>query len=188
MGVGLQKVRRGEVETSKARWEKAQEEMRVAKEKNKAAIDELKLWCEAHTTCELNFLETREALRGSMHTRFEKYSRLKDAVGDPDAELDRLRVNLEEANEAGVGVWDEGLIVSATEKIKFFEDFNVFKETLDKSKEEPITEPAAREEFAASVAALRDLLKTLGSKKVPIPSDLNEEELLSQADEMLKEP
>merc|ERR1712039_571730 len=185
---GLQEVLRAEVETSKARWERAQEAMIAAKEENKASIEKLKKWCEEHTTSDMNFLETREALRGSMQSRFEKYSRLKDAVDDADADAERMKRCVEEAEQAGVGVWDEKLMETSGQKISFFESFASFKETLEKAKEEPLADPAAREEFAQSLTSLRELLSTLVKKKVPILPDLNEEELFAQADEMLKEP
>merc|ERR1712176_1020125 len=132
--------------------------------------------------------ETREALRGSMHTRFEKYSRLKDAVEDADADAERMKRCFEEAEQAGVGVWDEKLMETGGQKISFFDSFAAFKETLEKAKEEPMTDAASREDFANSLTNLRELLSTLAKKKVPLLPDMNEEELFAQAEELLKEP
>merc|ERR1712151_85605 len=98
--LGLQEVGKAEVKASRERWDQAQEEMNASKEKNKAAIESLKQWCDEHTIADFRFLESREALRGGMQARFEKYSRLKDAIADAEAELERLRTCLDDAVQA----------------------------------------------------------------------------------------
>jgi len=185
--LGLQEVRKAELESSAARWEKVFEETEAAKEKNKALLEELARWREEHADKKMQFLEEREALRAKLELRMGRQAALKDIFRD-SADTEALQKALEEAEEAGVGVWDGELVESVGMKVRFLEAVASLKVATEKPAEELLPDPTSREAFAKSLAEAKELCQKLRERKAPLPTDLGEDELFDKADELAKEP
>lgn len=184
--LGLQELRRSEVEASAARWEKASGEMEEAKERNKTLLEELAQWREDHAGMKMQFMEAREALCEKLKIRMEKHAALKDVAGNAEsAEVAPLQQALQEAEEAGVGTWDKDLIEMAGMKVRFFEALVALKANLERPPEEVLAEPDARQEFAKGLDDAKDAREWLLKCRAPLPQDLGEEELFAQAEGLL---
>merc|ERR1712023_318020 len=79
---GAAEVQQGELEASIAKWEKIQEEVTAAKERNAQALVDLTKWSEDSAGTEPKFTELRETLKGGLQLRYQARQALKDLVGD----------------------------------------------------------------------------------------------------------
>lgn len=185
--LGLQELRKTELDASAARWETVFAEMESAKERNRTLLEDLSRWREEHATMKMEFMEEREALRSKLMVRVDKQAVLKD-VFEQSADTTALQQALHEAEESGVGTWDGTLMETAGLKLHFLEAIAALKASVEKPLEELFPDTAAREAFIKSIAETKDLCKQLRERKAPLPADLGEEELLAQAKTLSQEP
>jgi len=188
--VGLQEVRQETVSSSQAEWESITAEMVSAKDKNLGLLAELAVWQEKRAGSKLKFLEEREKLKDGLQLRFQKQSDLNECVSNPErVDTNNLNSTLESAKEAGVGVWNPELMEKAELKLGFLEALAALKATTTSAEtEQPLADAAAREAFAKSVEAAKELRAKIKAKKVRLSPELAVDEAFEKAEELLKEP
>jgi len=179
---GVAEVQQGELEATIAKWEKIQEEVTTAKERNAQALVELTKWSEDSALVECKFTELRETLRGGLGLRYQAKQALKDLLGDAEkTDLAELQTVLEEANLQEVGVWDAELVENGSEKKAFMEDFGALRDRLSRLEAEPLADQESRDALSKLSASVSQRQKLLKQKKLPLPPDMLEKELLQQA-------
>eukprot|EP00930_Biecheleria_cincta_P037255 TRINITY_DN25548_c0_g1_i1.p1 TRINITY_DN25548_c0_g1~~TRINITY_DN25548_c0_g1_i1.p1 ORF type:complete len:1495 (+),score=364.04 TRINITY_DN25548_c0_g1_i1:66-4550(+) len=153
--LGARAARTTEVEESDARWQKAQEDLDTAKERNVNYTQEMRQWREDRSAAPggaqaAKFAPQRDALRGALRGRLEKCAILKAAALDPDrTDPEPLRAAIQEAETSGANHWDVELMDKATCKLRVL-DATVALRTGFAAAETKIEEAAAA---AASLGA-----------------------------------
>jgi len=179
---GAAEVQQGDLEASIAKWEKIQEGVTSAKERNAQALVELTKWSEESAEKEAQFRELRESLRGGLQLRYQAKAALKDLVGDAEKlDVTELQTALEEADKQEVATWDAELVENGSEKKIFIEDFTALRERLSKLEAEPLADQESRDALSKLSASVGQRQKLLKQKKLPLPPDMLEKELLQQA-------
>jgi len=183
---GTAEVRKEELENSIAKWAKIQEEVATAIDRNKQALIDLTAWSEKTVSTEPKFMEIRESMRNSLQSRYQAKQALKDLVGNAE-KLDAAEIQtaLEQAETQEVRVWDEELVETGGEKKSFIEDFNALKDRLSRLEAEPLSDEDSREALSKLSSSVGKLQTQLKSKKVPLPEEMLDKELLQKASEAI---
>jgi len=183
---GSAEVRQSELESTIAKWEKIQEEVTQAKERNAQALIDLTAWSEKTAGVAPQFKELRETLRNDLQQRYAAKSALKDFVDDAEKlDVAELQAVLEEAERQEVSVWDAELVSTGGQKKVFIEDFTSLRDRLGKLEAEPLADEASRGDLSKLAASVGQLQKELKKKKLALPPNMFEEELLQQASEAI---
>lgn len=183
---GSAQVRQSELESTIATWEKIQEEVTQAKERNAQALLDLTAWAEKTAGVEPQFKDLRETLRNELQQRYVAKSALKDFVDDAEKlDVAELQALLEEAERQEVSVWDAELVSTGAQKKVFIEDFSALRDRLGKLEAEPLADEVSRGDLSKLAASVSQLQKELKTKKLPLPPNMFEEELLQQASEAI---
>jgi len=179
---GVAEVQQGELEATIAKWEKIQEDVTTAREHNAQALVELTKWSEDSALIDPQFKELRETLRGGLQLRYQARQALKDLLGNAEkTDLAELQTTLEEANRQEVGVWDAELVETGGEKKAFIEDFGALRDRLSRLEAEPLADQESRDALSKLSGSVSQRQKLLKQKKLPLPPDMLEKELLQQA-------
>jgi hypothetical protein len=183
---GCAEVRLNELEESKAKWEKIQEEVTDAIARNKQALIDLTAWSADTILAEPKFMELRETMRNGLQARYQAQMALKSLVGDAEKlEPADLQTALDEAEQQEVRVWDAELVETCGQKKSFLEDFNALKDRLSKLEAEPLADEESREALSKLSSSVTQLQKELTKKKLPLPPEMFEKELLQQASDAI---
>jgi hypothetical protein len=179
---GSAEVAQGVLEFTIEKWEKIQEEVTAAKERNAQALVDLTKWSEDNAVAEPKFKELRETMREGLQLRYQAKEALKALVGDAE-KLDPadLQTALDEAEAQEVSVWDEELVTTGGQKKMLIEDFGALKDRLSRLEAEPLVDEESREALSKLSTSVGQLQKQLKEKKLPLPEDMLEKELLQQA-------
>lgn len=185
MGLGMKgaaSVQQGELEETISKWEKIQEEAAAAKEANAQSLVNLTKWAEETAGIEAKYIELRESLREGLQQRYQAKEALKALVSDAE-KLDtaQLEAALEEARTHEVSAWDAELVETGAEKKTFIEDFAALKDRLSKLEAEPIADEESKDALVKLSESVTKLQKIAKQKKLPLPPDMLEKELLQQA-------
>jgi len=122
--LGERAARSIEVEESGARWQKAQEDLDAAKERNVNYTATMRQWRGDRSAAPggaeaAAFAPQRDALRGALQGRLEKCAILKAAASDPErTDPGPLRAAIQEAEVSGAGNWDVELMDKASCKLR----------------------------------------------------------------------
>lgn len=183
---GSAQVRQSDLESTIAKWEKIQEEVTEAKERNAQALKDLTAWSEKTAGVVPQFKELRETLRGDLQQRYAAKQALKDLVDDAEKlDVAELQTVLEEAERQEVSVWDAELVSTGGQKKLFIEDFSALRDRLGKLEAEPLADEASRGDLSKLSASVGQLQKELKKKKLPLPPNMFEQDLLQQASEAI---
>jgi hypothetical protein len=186
---GLAKVREQELAAAGERWANAHAQMDAAKESNANALAELLKFREEYVPAEMRFFEMRDGLRSGLHSRTKVATDLKEQVANADAAEADLQGAMEAAEQAEVSIWDAALMETAGQKLKFIRAFSSFKALLGeqraKEEEQRLAEPGERGTFLGLLTSLKDLLKELVAKNVPLVLEVGDQEPYGQAVDLL---
>lgn len=183
---GSADVRQKELENTVTKWEKIQEEVTEAITRNKQALIDLTKWSEETAGAEPKFKELRETMRNGLQLRYAANQALKDLVGDAERlEPADLQSALEEAERQEVSVWDAELVETGGQKKTLIEDFNALRDRLSKLEAEPLADEESRVALSKLSDSVGQLQRQLKKKKLPLPPEMFEKELLQQASDAI---
>jgi len=183
---GSAEARKQELELSIEKWQKIQEEVTEAIDRNKQALIGLAEWSEKTAVVEPKFVELRETIRTSLQSRYQAKQTLKDLVGDPEkVDPAALQDALEEAEKQEVSVWDAELVETGGKKKTFIEDFTALKDRLNRIEAEPLADEESREALSKLASSVEDLQTQLRTRKLPLPEEMFEKELFQKASDAI---
>merc|ERR1711981_828536 len=183
---GTAEVRQVELEDELAKWEDIQSKVLQAKDLNAQAMLDLTQWADTHASVEATFGEQRENLRSALQVRYQAKTALKDVVMDAERlDTAALQAALEDAEKQEVAIWDEELVTAGKQKKDFLEGFESLKDRLSRLEAEPLTDEESRGALSKLSTSVGQLQKELSKKKLPLPPEMLEKELLRQASDAI---